>query len=45
MNVNVLAEQASRWRKRLEGYGRTPAVMAMSGSAVLLTLDILEIIQ
>lgn len=31
--------------RRLKSYGRALALMAMSGSAVLLVLDVLEIIQ
>ena len=45
MNVHAAAEQASGWRKWLEGYGRARALMAMAGSAILLVLDVPALIQ
>lgn len=45
MNVNALTEQGSRRRARLKVYGRVRALMAVSGSVVLLVLDVLEITQ
>lgn len=45
MNANAPVQQGSRGRMRLKSYGRTLALMTMSGSAVLLVLDVLEIIQ
>uniref|UniRef100_A0AAU2A3N0 Uncharacterized protein n=1 Tax=Streptomyces sp. NBC_00093 TaxID=2975649 RepID=A0AAU2A3N0_9ACTN len=45
MNANTPARQGSRCEMRLKSYGWTLALMAMSGSAVLLVLDVLEILR